>query len=30
VITGKAIYSGSLNLREAIIFVRMNDNRCAR
>ncbi len=30
VITGKAIYSGSLNLREAIIFVRMNDNRCVR
>jgi phosphoribosylformimino-5-aminoimidazole carboxamide ribotide isomerase len=30
VITGKAIYSGSLDLREAIIFVRMNDNRCAR
>jgi phosphoribosylformimino-5-aminoimidazole carboxamide ribotide isomerase len=30
VITGKAIYSGSLNLREAIIFVRMNDNRCIR
>jgi phosphoribosylformimino-5-aminoimidazole carboxamide ribotide isomerase len=30
VITGKAIYSGSLNLREAIQFVKMNDNRCAR
>jgi len=30
VITGKAIYSGSLNLREAIDFVKMNDNRCAR
>ena len=30
VITGKAIYSGSLNLREAILFVRMNDNRCVR
>ncbi len=30
VITGKAIYSGSLNLREAILFVKMNDNRCAR
>jgi phosphoribosylformimino-5-aminoimidazole carboxamide ribotide isomerase len=30
VITGKAIYSGSLNLKEAITFVKMNDNRCAR
>ncbi|HXY53243.1 MAG TPA: 1-(5-phosphoribosyl)-5-[(5-phosphoribosylamino)methylideneamino]imidazole-4-carboxamide isomerase [Nitrospirota bacterium] len=30
VITGKAIYSGSLNLREAILFVKLNDNRCAR
>lgn len=30
VITGKALYSGSLNLREAILFVKMNDNRCAR
>lgn len=30
VITGKAIYSGSLNLREAILFVKMNDNRCVR
>lgn len=30
VITGKAIYSGSLNLREAITFVKMNDNRCSR
>jgi phosphoribosylformimino-5-aminoimidazole carboxamide ribotide isomerase len=30
VITGKAIYSGSLNLKEAITFVRMNDNQCAR
>jgi phosphoribosylformimino-5-aminoimidazole carboxamide ribotide isomerase len=30
VITGKAIYSGSLNLKEAILFVKMNDNRCAR
>ena len=30
VITGKAIYSGSLNLKEAIIFVKMNDNRCVR
>lgn len=30
VITGKAIYSGTLNLREAIIFVKMNDNRCVR
>jgi phosphoribosylformimino-5-aminoimidazole carboxamide ribotide isomerase len=30
VITGKAIYSGSLSLREAILFVKMNDNRCVR
>ena len=30
VITGKAIYSGSLNLKEAIAFIKMNDNRCAR
>ena len=30
VITGKAIYSGSLDLKEAIIFVKMNDNRCIR
>jgi phosphoribosylformimino-5-aminoimidazole carboxamide ribotide isomerase len=30
VITGKAIYSGSLNLREAIWFVKLNDNRCVR
>ncbi|HEY6011960.1 MAG TPA: HisA/HisF-related TIM barrel protein, partial [Nitrospirota bacterium] len=30
VITGKAIYSGSLNLKEAIMFVKLNDNRCAR
>ena len=30
VITGKAIYSGSLNLREAILFVKLNDNRCVR
>jgi len=30
VITGKAIYSGSLNLREALAFVKMNDNQCAR
>jgi len=30
VITGKAIYSGSLNLKEAITFVTMNDNSCAR
>lgn len=30
VITGKAIYSGSLNLREAILFVKLNDNRCSR
>lgn len=28
VITGKAIYGGSLNLREAIQFVKLNDNRC--
>jgi phosphoribosylformimino-5-aminoimidazole carboxamide ribotide isomerase len=27
VITGKAIYSGSLNLREAIQYVRLQDNR---
>ena len=30
VITGKAIYQGSLDLKEAITFVRLNDNRCAR
>jgi phosphoribosylformimino-5-aminoimidazole carboxamide ribotide isomerase len=30
VITGKAIYGGSLDLNEAITFVKMNDNRCAR
>jgi phosphoribosylformimino-5-aminoimidazole carboxamide ribotide isomerase len=30
VITGKAIYSGSLDLKEAITFVKLNDNRCAR
>ena len=30
VITGKAIYSGSLDLKEAIQFVKMNDNRCVR
>jgi phosphoribosylformimino-5-aminoimidazole carboxamide ribotide isomerase len=30
VITGKAIYSGSLDLRQAITFVKMNDNQCAR
>jgi phosphoribosylformimino-5-aminoimidazole carboxamide ribotide isomerase len=30
VITGKAIYSGSLNLREAILFVKLNNNRCVR
>ena len=30
VITGKAIYSGSLDLKEAITFVKMNDNRCVR
>jgi phosphoribosylformimino-5-aminoimidazole carboxamide ribotide isomerase len=30
VITGKAIYSGSLDLKEAIAFVRMNENRCDR
>ncbi len=30
VITGKAIYSGSINLKEAITFVKMNDNRCVR
>ncbi len=30
VITGKAIYNGSLNLREAINFVKLNDNICSR
>ncbi len=30
VITGKAIYSGSLNLKEALTFVKLNDNQCAR
>jgi phosphoribosylformimino-5-aminoimidazole carboxamide ribotide isomerase len=30
VITGKAIYGGSLNLKEAITFIKMNDNQCAR
>jgi phosphoribosylformimino-5-aminoimidazole carboxamide ribotide isomerase len=30
VITGKAIYSGSLDLKEAIQFVKLNDNRCSR
>jgi len=30
VITGKAIYSGSLDLKDAIIFVKMNDSRCVR
>ncbi len=30
VITGKAIYSGSLNLKEAITFVKMNDGQCSR
>ena len=30
VITGKAIYSGSLDLKEAITFIKMNDNRCTR
>jgi len=30
VITGKAIYSGSLDLKEAITFIKMNDNRCSR
>jgi phosphoribosylformimino-5-aminoimidazole carboxamide ribotide isomerase len=30
VITGKAIYSGSLDLREAILFVKLNDNQCSR
>jgi phosphoribosylformimino-5-aminoimidazole carboxamide ribotide isomerase len=29
-ITGKAIYSGSLDLKEAITFIKMNDNRCTR
>ena len=30
VITGKAIYSGSLDLKEAIAFVKLNENQCAR
>ena len=30
VITGKAIYSGSLDLKQAITYVKMNDNRCTR
>jgi phosphoribosylformimino-5-aminoimidazole carboxamide ribotide isomerase len=30
VIIGKAIYSGSLDLKEAIMFIKMNDNRCIR
>ena len=30
VITGKAIYTGSLNLKEALAFIKMNDNRRAR
>jgi phosphoribosylformimino-5-aminoimidazole carboxamide ribotide isomerase len=30
VITGKAIYSGSLDLKEALTFIKMNDNRCTR
>jgi phosphoribosylformimino-5-aminoimidazole carboxamide ribotide isomerase len=30
VITGKAIYSGSLDLKEAITFVKLNENQCAR
>jgi phosphoribosylformimino-5-aminoimidazole carboxamide ribotide isomerase len=30
VITGKAIYSGSLDLKEAITFIKLNDNKCAR
>jgi phosphoribosylformimino-5-aminoimidazole carboxamide ribotide isomerase len=30
VITGKAIYNGSLNLQEAINFVKLNEDRCAR
>lgn len=30
VITGKAIYSGSLDLKEALMFIKMNDNRCVR
>jgi len=30
VIIGKAIYSGSLDLKEAIMFIKMNDNRCVR
>jgi phosphoribosylformimino-5-aminoimidazole carboxamide ribotide isomerase len=30
VITGKALYSGSLDLREAITFVKLNDKCCRR
>jgi phosphoribosylformimino-5-aminoimidazole carboxamide ribotide isomerase len=30
VIIGKAIYSGSLNLKDAITFVKLNDNQCSR
>jgi len=30
VITGKAIYSGSLDLKEAVTFVKLNDNRCSQ
>lgn len=30
VIIGKAIYSGSLDLKEAITFVKLNDNQCSR
>ena len=30
VITGKALYSGSLDLREAIMLVKLSDNRCSR
>ncbi len=30
VITGKAIYSGSLDLKEAIAFIRKHDDRCER
>ena len=30
VITGKAIYSGSLNLKEAVEFVKRNEDQCVR
>jgi phosphoribosylformimino-5-aminoimidazole carboxamide ribotide isomerase len=30
VITGKAIYSGSLNLKEAVAYVKQNDDQCVK